>query len=471
MSKKALKGWGPRERTDKRTGAKIWVVDYRDLGGKRHQLRYMTQKDAVAKWQTIQSDLGRGRHVAPTQSVILNEAAEHYYESLQLSGAARGTIDGRKYAYDKHIRRYLGGVRVSKLTAQIVQQHLRDRQKNGVSVKRIGVIKVTLSAILTEAVVRGTAGFNAAAAIRRKRTRRARVAEKQALQCKLIEKSVVAQLVETAARTGRYAMAIRHDGTIPGTNGRQLSHMINASMEVVDIVRVEGGEAWGSEAYARSLVELRERWNGEDHILIRSYCIEDWIQPFIITQSFAGLRVGEMRALGWEDIDWGGRIRVRRAADQFRQIGPVKSPAALRDLPMGDVTRESLRQLWVNRGRPPRGLVFPGHRGTVQSRQTIIGTQYHPLWLLMNLRNDEGKLVYHSFHPLRHFCVSLWIEQGKTLLDVQKWVGHERIETTMDIYGHLFDAREALRANISDAERAVLGEGFRPLRRLNLISS
>ena len=41
-------------------------------------------------------------------------------------------------------------------------------------------------------------------------------------------------------------------------------------------------------------------------------------------------------------------------------------------------------------------------------------------------------------HELRHVCASLMIASGASDIQVANQMGHSRIETTKNIYGHLF---------------------------------
>lgn len=43
------------------------------------------------------------------------------------------------------------------------------------------------------------------------------------------------------------------------------------------------------------------------------------------------------------------------------------------------------------------------------------------------------------FHDLRHTHVSLCVEDGWDMLRVSRRIGHNSIQTTADIYGHLWD--------------------------------
>ena len=43
-----------------------------------------------------------------------------------------------------------------------------------------------------------------------------------------------------------------------------------------------------------------------------------------------------------------------------------------------------------------------------------------------------------GMHQLRHTCVSVLIQSGANIKQIQAWVGHSSITETMDTYGHLF---------------------------------
>ena len=47
-------------------------------------------------------------------------------------------------------------------------------------------------------------------------------------------------------------------------------------------------------------------------------------------------------------------------------------------------------------------------------------------------------IVSYTAHELRHVCVSLLIASGASDIQVAHQMGHSRIETTKNIYGHLF---------------------------------
>ena len=51
--------------------------------------------------------------------------------------------------------------------------------------------------------------------------------------------------------------------------------------------------------------------------------------------------------------------------------------------------------------------------------------------------HKDGPVTY-TAHELRHVCASLMIASGATDMQVANQMGHSKIETTKNIYGHLF---------------------------------
>src|SRR5882672_2856702 len=52
-------------------------------------------------------------------------------------------------------------------------------------------------------------------------------------------------------------------------------------------------------------------------------------------------------------------------------------------------------------------------------------------------RRNELVEVF-TWHALRHFAISCWIEAGLPPKTVQTFAGHSSLQVTMDRYGHLF---------------------------------
>jgi integrase len=212
---------------------------------------------------------------------------------------------------------------------------------------------------------------------------------------------------------------------------------------------------------------------------------EVWIK----TTMMSGLRPSENRGLAIEDLVLDGPdpgIPVRRRADQWNVIGPVKSASGRRyvSLPPAIVTLLKRWLVLVPRGdgfedpeRPGRKLhpLFPTSIGSLQSLANIHHRMWVPLLIKAELvdwltTDEHGKslvdaeckptqraLPRYSVNALRHFHASWLIDQGWSPKKVQKRMGHSSIQVTYDTYGHLFDRREADVAEVARLEHKLLG--------------
>jgi integrase len=79
---------------------------------------------------------------------------------------------------------------------------------------------------------------------------------------------------------------------------------------------------------------------------ILAYAPARW-QPLFAVLIFAGLRVSEARGLPWANVDLEeGVIRVRQRADEWKQLGPPKTAASERDIPIPPTLINILRS-WM----------------------------------------------------------------------------------------------------------------------------
>ena len=147
------------------------------------------------------------------------------------------------------------------------------------------------------------------------------------------------------------------------------------------------------------------------------------------------MRASEIRGLTWANVDFEAKvIQVRQRADTSGRIGSPKSASSRRSIPMTPMVLNALKE-W--RLQSQGELVFPGRDGGPLAHDT--------------LRRHVGPL-----HRFRHFYASWLIDQNFGAKRIQALLGHNSIQMTFDIYGHLFpqdDDHEKLAAG----ELAVVG--------------
>lgn len=176
-------------------------------------------------------------------------------------------------------------------------------------------------------------------------------------------------------------------------------------------------------------------------------------QPLIMWLAGTGMRWGEATALTWGDIDRDAHanhalVHIDKAWQKTdggpMVLGPPKSDAGDRTI---SVPHALVKQL----GSPRRGdaLVFPnGHDGPFRS-----GSFWKSNWQpAVAAANDDARCAAvgltpigkkPTVHDLRHCHASWLIHAGRPLPYIQARLGHEKITTTVDTYGHLLpDAQE-----------------------------
>jgi len=149
---------------------------------------------------------------------------------------------------------------------------------------------------------------------------------------------------------------------------------------------------------------------------------------------YAGLRLGELAALTWSDVDLNnGTILVNKSYN-FRTgtIKPPKTAAGNRTVPIPPPLIEILKTA-------PRTSLLVAPNG--DKRWTYAVWVYH-------LEQYSKRLGFPvKAHCLRHTCCTLYYEAGIDVLTAQHWIGHADPATTMGIYTHLRNQKEA--ANVS----------------------
>ena len=185
--------------------------------------------------------------------------------------------------------------------------------------------------------------------------------------------------------------------------------------------------------------------------------VEGTFRPMLITAMFTGMRASELRGLAWNDVDLDAKlIRVRHRADRWNDIGPPKTSAGNRDIPMAPLVVNTLREWKIACPKSEIGLVFPNSRGNVQSLANLWNRDLTPLQIACGIVDDNDKAKY-GFHALRHAAASLFIEQGFTPKKVQAIMGHSSMQMTYDTYGHLFPSPDDDQAAMAQVEARLLG--------------
>jgi integrase len=176
--------------------------------------------------------------------------------------------------------------------------------------------------------------------------------------------------------------------------------------------------------------------------------------PSILCALRTGMRIGEMEALQFGDIDFHSRfIEVRRSHRRGR-ITDTKNRKR-RQVDMTPHLAETLKALLtlqkkkaLKEGRPVPEWVFANRNGGMLNREAFKNA------LEVCLKAAGLKRI--RVHDLRHSYATIRLLRGHNIGDVSYQLGHSRISITYDIYAHWVPGR--FKTEVDDLDNPIKKE-------------
>lgn len=160
----------------------------------------------------------------------------------------------------------------------------------------------------------------------------------------------------------------------------------------------------------------------------------DWIRNGIIISFRTGMRLGEIYALEWSDIDFDGQfIMVQRAQSRAGSLVEIKTTK----------TSSGVRRIDIDTHLALHLLEMHEHDNS-GSRYVFSVPEYPdkyriPWNISTHLRHmcDSAGIPERNFHTLRHTHASILLAHGKHPRMVQERLGHADVKTTLMTYSHV----------------------------------
>lgn len=197
-------------------------------------------------------------------------------------------------------------------------------------------------------------------------------------------------------------------------------------------------------------------WSVEEFKEFRKLITNDEISYdlFFTIAFFTGMRMGEILALNWYDVNLiTSTIHITKTAyfvNNVNHINSTKTRAGTRLITINNKLTVMLTD-WKEK---QEDLLKEFTKDT-ESLQIIQST---PIAITKNMvdkkfkqilsRNNNLKKI--RIHDLRHSHASLLINQGEDYLVVKERLGHASITTTIDTYSHLYPSKQKNLANKLD---------------------
>lgn len=155
----------------------------------------------------------------------------------------------------------------------------------------------------------------------------------------------------------------------------------------------------------------------------------------ILISLYSGIRIGELCALKWEDIDLKkGIIYIRKTIqriyikDKYKNVSKIilttpKTKNANREIPINKNFLEILKKVKANK----EDYILTGNKEYIEPRT------YRKYF---NKVLDKNNINHFNFHSLRHTFATNCISLGVDYKTVSELLGHANVNITLNLYVH-----------------------------------
>lgn len=191
-------------------------------------------------------------------------------------------------------------------------------------------------------------------------------------------------------------------------------------------------------------VQVKHTFSSDELTTFLDTIKEDHLYPVVAFTVFYGIRRGEICGLTWDCIDFDNRqIHIKQTL--CNQNGEIvfrdycKTDSSIRTLYMPDAVYELLKD--VKRTQECYRIIYK-NKYVENEHDFVFTTRYG------KVRSPKGLSILYGYlfkkydlpksrlHDLRHTAATMWFDNGATVPQVQRTLGHSKPSTTMDIYVH-----------------------------------
>ncbi len=174
----------------------------------------------------------------------------------------------------------------------------------------------------------------------------------------------------------------------------------------------------------------------------------EWLYEFFCFSLCTGMRINEITALKWSDIDYINNVVHVSKTISWKKGGGIaetspKSKTSKRDVPMNDTIKQILQmqreKISMVYGevfaRQMDNNVFIGSNGSRAIASSTVGYSINSV--LKRLKAQGIDIEYFTHHAFRDTFATRYIEEGGNMQTLKKILGHNSLAMTADLYSHV----------------------------------
>ena len=225
------------------------------------------------------------------------------------------------------------------------------------------------------------------------------------------------------------------------TINNQLSAIFNYAVRYYDLKSNPCAKA-GS--MGKSKAEEMDFWTGEEfRKFIDSVMNKRLSYMAFMTLYWTGMRLGELLALNPKDVDLEKRtISITKSYQRLGKkdvITPPKTPKSKRVITVPEFLAADIKD-------------YMDSLYDLQENDRLFPITKYYLEHEMQRGIKESDVKRIRVHDLRHSHASMLIELGFSPLEIANRLGHEKVETTLNTYAHLYPNKQTKLAERLDSE-------------------
>ena len=225
------------------------------------------------------------------------------------------------------------------------------------------------------------------------------------------------------------------------TINNQLSAIFNYAVRYYDLKSNPCAKA-GS--MGKSKAEEMDFWTGEEfRRFIDSVMNKRLSYMVFMTLYWTGMRLGELLALNPKDVDLEKRtISITKSYQRLGKkdvITPPKTPKSKRVITIPEFLAADIKD-------------YMDSLYELQENDRLFPITKYYLEHEMQRGIKESGVKRIRVHDLRHSHASMLIELGFSPLEIANRLGHEKVETTLNTYAHLYPNKQTKLAERLDSE-------------------